>query len=348
MRRHPVIRNLAACGKPDIIVAPREIEETAQRLDPAGPAGQPAMKADRHHLRRAVAPLAIQLRERRLQVVEKLVPGIEALRRRKAHVVAIQRVGHDQLIAGPDPVPVGKVVGIGIGQPVEARLGSQPDRVHAGAALVETAWWRADNLRVQADRLGYVGALLGLGDILVIDPFQPVAGDVPPRRIHRRHLPRAARQCGRHAEHCHRPVGQQPVKPPEPGPRPVFVDRFHVPVPLAGPGRCAHDLGQERLRGRVAVQDVVLAALFVVDDDLDGDPRPARPGRVRRGRTKAGHVSWIACHFPPRRSSAPFASRSGVFQSISDVAIPAGPFHGGSGMHKLRVSRTKDRSWTDF
>ena len=42
-------------------------------------------------------------------------------------------------------------------------------------------------------------------------------------------------------------AGEQPVQPPEPGARAVVVDRFHVPVALARPGRGPGDVGQERL-----------------------------------------------------------------------------------------------------
>ena len=44
----------------------------------------------------------------------------------------------------------------------------------------------------------------------------------------------------------------------------------------------ADDLGQERLRRRVAVQHRVLGAFLVVEDELHGDAGAARPARVRR------------------------------------------------------------------
>jgi hypothetical protein len=63
-----------------------------------------------------------------------------------------------------------------------------------------------------------------------------------------------------------------------------------------GQGCGADDLGQERLGGHVAMQDVVLAALLVVQHDLHGDLRAARPARVGRGRAVAGHVAGVAGH----------------------------------------------------
>ena len=88
-------------------------------------------------------------------------------------------------------------------------------------------------------------------------------------------------------------------QPPEAGAGAVFVNRLHVHVPLAGPGCSADDLRQECLRGRIAVQDAVLAALLVVDHELHGDarlPRPARigwgPAVTDEGRAGREGVSW--------------------------------------------------------
>ena len=47
----------------------------------------------------------------------------------------------------------------------------------------------------------------------------------------------------------------------------------------------ANNIGQELFRPRIAMQDVILSAFLVVEDELHRDPRPARPARVR----------WLPC-----------------------------------------------------
>ena len=41
---------------------------------------------------------------------------------------------------------------------------------------------------MKADRLREMRAFLGFGHVAVLDPLQPVAGDLPARLLHRRHL----------------------------------------------------------------------------------------------------------------------------------------------------------------
>ena len=135
--------------------------------------------------------------------------------------------------------------------------------------------------------------------VAVVDPFQAVRGDLPAGLLHRRDLLGRARQRGGDAVDGdrHLGLGEQAMQPPEAGAGAIFVDRFHVPVALAGPGRGADDLGQEGLRGGVAMQDAVLAAFLVVDDELHRDMRAARPFRIRRVGAVAAHVSFVT-HCP--------------------------------------------------
>ena len=297
MRRGPVLGDLQAGGEPDALVAADIVEKAFQGLRPAGTPDEAAMQADRHHLRRALNALLVEAVEAVLEIGEILVARVEALRRGEAHVVGVERVGHDQLVACPEARPVGQVVGIGVGGIGEAALfGHQPHGVVGGAARVPAARRLAHHLGVQADRLLHVGALGGLVGILVLDPFQPVAGDLPVGLLHRRDLFGRARQRGGDAVDGDGEVLQHPVQPPEPGPRAVFVDRFHVPVARAGPGCGTDDLGEKRLGGRVAMQDVVLAALFVVQHDLQRDLRAAGPFRVGGLGAMADHVAGVAGH----------------------------------------------------
>ena len=46
-------------------------------------------------------------------------------------------------------------------------------------------------------------------------------------------------------------------------------------------------------RGGVAMQNVVLAALLAIDDELHGDTRVLRPAGERRGSPVADHVARI-------------------------------------------------------
>ena len=135
-----------------------------------------------------------------------------------------------------------------------------------------------------------------LAKVAVVDPFQAVRGDLPLRLLHGGD---GLRGCAAIAVATRidgdRDValGESAPQPPEAGARAVFVDRLHVHVALAGPGLRADDLRQERLGGGVAVQDVVLAALLVVDDELHRDHRAARPFRVGRVAAVADHVARI-------------------------------------------------------
>ncbi len=125
-----MVGDLFAGGEPDITPGPRVVEKPLQGLGPTGATDQTAMQPDRHHLGRARDTLGVQCIESGAQVVEELFGRIEPLRRGKAHIVAVQRIGHDQLIPVAHFDPIGQVVGIGVGDIGEGPcLGGQPDRV---------------------------------------------------------------------------------------------------------------------------------------------------------------------------------------------------------------------------
>ena len=72
-----------------------------------------------------------------------------------------------------DRLPVGKIVGVAVGDIGQiALLRRQPHGIHGTAARVPSARGLADNLGMQADRLGDLGALV-FGHVLVLDPFSP-------------------------------------------------------------------------------------------------------------------------------------------------------------------------------
>ena len=79
----PVPGDVDAPRHPDPVVTTDVVEEARQRRRPAGAADEPAMQADRDHLRRCLA-LGIEQVEGVLQIGEELVAGIEALRRSRS------------------------------------------------------------------------------------------------------------------------------------------------------------------------------------------------------------------------------------------------------------------------
>ena len=295
----PVAGDVDAPREPDGLTPRRMFDEPPERHDAPRPPDEAAMQADRHHLRAAGLALGIEGVEAVPQIGEELVPGIETLRHGETHVVRVERVGDDQLVARADANPVGQVVGVGVRHIVEpAFLGGQRNGVVRAAARVPAARPLARDFRVQLHGLLQMFALLFERHVPVFDPFEAVACDLPAGGLHRRNLGGRARQGRRHAIDRDRDVeaGEQPVKAPETGPCAVFVERLHVPVPPARPGRGAHDLGKEGFRGRVAVKDAVLSAFLVIDDELNRDPGAAGPFRIGRLGSVTVQVSWISHH----------------------------------------------------
>ena len=152
-------------------------------------------------------------------------------------------------------------------------------------ALIEAERAGAGDLGMNAHRLGDMERLDVGRRVAIVDPLEAMGGDFPPRLVHRRDRLAIARHRCRHRVDGdgNRALGEQAMQAPEAGPRAVFVDRLHVHVAHARPGRGADDLRQERFGRGVAVQDVVLAALLVVDDELHGDARPASASRRTGG-----------------------------------------------------------------
>jgi hypothetical protein len=62
---------------------------------------------------------------------------------------------------------------------------------------------------------------------------------------------------------------------------------------LAEPGRGADDFREKSFGGGVAVQNVVLAAFLIIDDELQRDARAIRPVGERRRAAIAGKVARI-------------------------------------------------------
>ena len=71
-----------------------------------------------------------------------------------------------------------------------------------------------------------------------------------------------------------------------------------------GQGAAADDLRQKRLGRRIAMQNVVLAALFVIDHELQRHPRPARPIRERRRAPNSGFLTLTIDDSLPKYSNS--------------------------------------------
>ena len=85
--------------------ARQALERSAPPSGPApaapadGPPDEAAVQPHRHHLRAAAAAFLVEAVEAVLQVLEEVLAGVEALRRGKAHVVGVEGVGNDEVLA---------------------------------------------------------------------------------------------------------------------------------------------------------------------------------------------------------------------------------------------------------
>ena len=258
------------------------------------------MQADAHHPGCLVA-LGVEHIESIAQVAEKMLAGVEALWRREAHVVGVERIRHDQALQHaavgsghrhPERQVVAVVVAVVL---VAAVVGHQAFGVGAVAPGVPTQ--RPLAVGQLANGAGGdldMAALLRLVHVLVMNPAPAVAGDLmallgePVREFG------VALQRHRHAEHGQRQSAffKLAQDAPHPGARAVFVHRLHRQVPRLE-GRRADDLGQKSLRRRVAVQHAVLAAFFIVEDELHRDAGLSGPVRMRWCAAVADQVARI-------------------------------------------------------
>nr|GEU28080.1 hypothetical protein [Tanacetum cinerariifolium] len=303
----PVVGDIDAAGDPHLVVALHVIEEARQRGQARRPAHDAAVQADGQHLGR-VQPgrvaLGVQHVEGVLQIVEELRARVETLGGGKAHVVGVERVGHDQLrCAGHlavgagvrDLLPERQVVAVVIGVVGEAAVfHDQPARIGRVAPRVPALRRAARQVADDVHGFLHVGALGGFVHVLVADPAQAVAGDFVAQRLERGHRLGMALERHRHAKHGERQLAvfEQAQHAPQARARAVFVQRLHAHVAV-GKRRRADDLGQKGLGTGVAVQYTVLGALLVVEHELQRHARLARPPGVGRRGTVADQVARI-------------------------------------------------------
>ncbi len=190
--------------------------------------------------------------------------------------------------------PIGQIVGVGVAGIEEAAglhhelhgVDRCPPGVPAERAL-------PGHLGVDADRVRDLDPLLRFGHVLVLDPLQAVAGDVPAGFLHRGDNFRISFQGCRHAEYRRRQLalGEYPPQSPEARARAVLEHRFDIGVALSGPGLRTQHVRQECLRGAVTVQNVVFAAFLEIQHELHGDARIAGPAWI-------GRIAAIAMEIP--------------------------------------------------
>ena len=256
------------------------------------------MEAHRHHPR-GLGPFGIEHVEAVLEVGVELVARVEALRGGEAHVVGVERVGHDELRPALDHGPPGQLVIVVVGVVEEAAiLGDEAAGVGAGAAGVPAQRALAGNLGQDLHGVTQMLALDLLGHVLVVDPLQAVARDLVAGIDHgadRRRVPLGGGGDGEDGERDPLAV-EQAEQAPDADAGAVLVDLLHADVAHAFKRLGADDLGEEGLGSLVAVQDRVLAALLVVEDELQGDAGAAGPVGMGRVRPVADQVAWIRVH----------------------------------------------------
>src|SRR5215207_1748539 len=217
-------------------------------------------------------------------------------------------------------------------------LDDDAPRVHGGRvaaipALGGLAGGRAD----QRDGAGDLVALVGLFQLVMLDPAIAVAADVPVAGGNRGGGRRIGLERPGAGEQGHRqPVAREDaVQPPPADSRAVFEHALGPEVAaVAGVGAGALD--QPGLGNPVAGRVGQLGALFEIDHEVDRDARVARPARMRR----LGPVTdKIAAHFfSPGRSG--YQSSSRIWSSTSAwycVQAYKSSYRGPSGIRSSRL-----------
>src|SRR5689334_17875876 len=165
----PVACDVDAPRDPDLLAA-HVLEKALERGEPSRTADEPAVQADRHHARRAVAFLVEDV-EGILEIGEELVARVEPLGRGEAHVVRVQGIRDDELrpaaLVPVTSVVPRQVVAVVVGVVDEAAvLHHELARIRAGAPGVPAERALAGELLVNLDGALHVLALERLRHIL--------------------------------------------------------------------------------------------------------------------------------------------------------------------------------------
>src|SRR5258708_1812230 len=292
----PVAGDLHAPADPDLVVFLHVVEERRRRGYARGPAGEAAMQADRQHLRRRLA-FRIEYVERVLQIREELTAAVETLRRCKAHIVGVERIGHDENRLFPDQFPIRQVIAVGIRVIEKAAVfRNKAPGILTGAPGVPPQRCGAGDTADRLDREADMATFGTFVYTVIIDPAPAMAGDLVAESGHGRHGLRIARHRHAHRKNRQRqlPLFEQAQQPPKAGSAAVLIERLHAHVACADEGLRTDDLRQECLRGRVAVQHAVLRALLIIEHELQRYAGPARPARMRRIAPVSDQIARIA------------------------------------------------------
>ena len=147
------------------------------------------------------------------------------------------------------------------------------------------SWGRYTSERPRARRFGAslipsrMRGFLGLGKILLVDPLQAVAGDVPVGVAHGRDYFRIR------ASAVAIPITVTGMPRGELAPaarsRRASRTRLDSTFMWRWTGRGARgDIDGKASEAQLAVQDRILAAFLEIDNELDGDACPARPASI--------------------------------------------------------------------
>ncbi|AIM20687.1 amidohydrolase [Serratia sp. SCBI] len=295
----PVVRYLLPRTDPHPFVLLDIIEKTLQRAKTPRPAQQTTVHPHRHHLRRLLA-LSVQHVEAVFQIGVKLLGGIKPLSGGETHVVGVQRVRNDQVrptaaVAARHFAPERQIIAVIIAVIIKtALLHDQLPSVGAVAPGIPAGRRFAEQVGQHLHRFLHMLTLLSDIHMLIMDPAPTMADHIVFRRFDRRDNLRLARQRHRHAEDRQRQAtpAELAVDPPKARPAAVFVQRIHRHMARRIAGG-ADNIGEKLFRSRIAMQHMILRTLLVIEHKLHGNPRVARPARVRRISGVASQVTGV-------------------------------------------------------
>jgi len=91
----------------------------------------------------------------------------------------------------------------------------------------------------------------------------------------------------------HLSLGEQPVQPPKTHSATILILRFDRKIALSLARRHKAELRQQGFGTGIAVQNIVLRTLFIIDHELHRDTGAVRPFRMRRMLAIADHIARI-------------------------------------------------------
>jgi hypothetical protein len=289
-------RNRRAITHPDSVVPLYMVEQPLERANSTGASDDASVQADAHHPGAPFATASVEPVEGVRAVTEKVFARGDVAATLHAAVVAIEGVWNDELIAVANPYPVRQVIIVRIAVVQETSLfGDEPARVGTRTTGVPTNGPLANEPGYNIDIAGDVGPFDIFRNQLVVDPAVTVTCDLKATVLDLGDRRRVALQ--RHTD-CidsrrYQPMAQNPRDFPETHATAVFEIRLDIEVACIRQWLTAY-VGQDIFGVRIAVQNVVFATLFVVQNDGDGDAGVVGPPWIGWGTGVSGQVPWVA------------------------------------------------------